>query len=213
MPRTDFAPAAGRHGLTALYDPVVALTMRERIFRSRLLAQVAEGDPGAILEIGCGTGSLTVPLAERLPEAQVVGLDPDDQALARARAKDPAGRVDWREGSATELAMPDGAFDCVIASLVLHHLQTSEKRKALVEARRVLRPDGRLQVADWGKPQDPLMAMAFLALRTLDGFERTRAHARGELPELIAQAGFGEVRRRSRLRTGWGTLELLSAEA
>jgi ubiquinone/menaquinone biosynthesis C-methylase UbiE len=212
MPETDFVPAAGRRGLTALYDPVVALTMRERTFRRKLLEQVAENAPTRILEIGCGTGSLTVPLAERFPEAQVVGLDPDDGALARARAKDPGGRVDWREGSATELAMPDGSFDCVIASLVLHHLRMSEKRTALAEARRVLRPGGRLQVADWGEPQDLLMAGAFLALRTLDGFERTRAQARGELPELIAQAGFAAVRRGARLRTGWGTLELLSAE-
>ena len=52
----------------------------------------------------------------------------------------------------------------------------------------------------------------FFALRTLDGFERTRAHARGELPALIEQAGFSEVRRRDRLRTAWGTLELLCAE-
>jgi SAM-dependent methyltransferase len=208
----SFLPAAGRHGLTALYDPVVALTMRERTFRSRLVAQVAAGEPGAVLELGCGTGSLTVRLARALPASSIAALDPDPGALARARAKDRESRIDWLEGTALALPLPEHAFDRVVASLVLHHLGTAEKRAALAEAHRVLRPGGRLHVADWGAPQDALMGVAFFALRMLDGFEVTGAHARGELPALIEQAGFAEVRRRDRLRTAWGTLELLCAE-
>jgi ubiquinone/menaquinone biosynthesis C-methylase UbiE len=212
VPDTTFVPAAGRHGLTALYDPVVALTMRERTFRSRLVEQVATGRPTAVLEVGCGTGSLTVRLARALPSSSVTGLDPDSNVLTRARAKDPTSGIDWIEGTAVGLTMPEHSFDRVVASLVLHHLTTGEKRAALAEAHRVLRPGGRLHVADWGAPQDAAMKAAFLALRALDGFDRTRAHARGELPALIGQAGFSEVRRRDRLRTAWGTLELLSAE-
>ncbi len=187
--------------------------MRERTFRSRLVAQVAAGEPSAVLEIGCGTGSLTVRLAQALPAASVIGLDPDPEALARARAKDSMRRIDWRQGTAVELPLPDGCAERVVASLLLHHLTDAEKRDALAEARRVLRPGGRLHVADWGAPQDAIMGAAFFALRALDGFERTRAHARGELPTMIEGAGFSEVRCRDRLRTGWGTLELLSADA
>jgi len=185
--------------------------MRERAFRSRLVEQVADGEPSAVLEIGCGTGSLTVRLADALGTASVTGLDPDADVLIRAQGKDPTRQIRWLEGSATQLPMPDCSFDCVVASLVLHHLTDAEKHAALAEAHRVLRPGGRLHAADWGVPQDPLMRTAFLALRILDGFERTRAHARGELPDLIAQAGFSDVHLRDRLRTGWGTLELFSA--
>jgi ubiquinone/menaquinone biosynthesis C-methylase UbiE len=212
MSDASFVPAAGRHGLTALYDPVVALTMRERTFRSRLVSQVAAEGPASVLEIGCGTGSLTLRLAGALPGSRIVGVDPDPDVLARARAKDPAGRIDWQEGTATALPIAEGPFDRVVASLVLHHLTTSEKRTALAEAYRVLRPGGRLHVADWGAPQDVVMRTAFFALRALDGFEPTRVHARGELATTIERAGFALVRRRDRLRTGWGTLELLSAE-
>jgi ubiquinone/menaquinone biosynthesis C-methylase UbiE len=212
MSDAAFLPAAGRHGLTALYDPVVALTMRERTFRSRLVEQVSAGAPDSVLELGCGTGSLTVCLAAALPEASVTGLDPDPDALTRARAKDPLQKIDWRQGTALGLTIADESVDRVVASLVLHHLTTAEKRAALAEAYRVLRPAGRLHIADWGRPQDAVMRSAFFALRVLDGFDRTRAHAQGELPALIEQAGFAKVRRRDRLRTGWGSLELLSAE-
>jgi SAM-dependent methyltransferase len=206
-----YVPAAGRHRLTALYDPVVALTMRERIFRSRLATQVAAGEPQAVLEIGCGTGSLTVTLARALPQSTVVGIDPDHGALSRARAKDPGGRIGWLQGNAVKLPLPAESFDRVAASLVLHHLTDEHKRGALLEAHRVLRPGGSLHVADWGAPQDPIMSGAFLAIRLLDGFDRTRIHARGELSQMIEAAGFSQLRRHDRLRTGWGTLELLSA--
>jgi len=95
----------------ALYDPVVALTMRERTFRSRLVAQVAAGEPAAVLEIGCGTGSLTVRLARALPSSSITGIDPDADALARARDKMPASQADLRLGTAVQLPMQDQTFD------------------------------------------------------------------------------------------------------
>jgi ubiquinone/menaquinone biosynthesis C-methylase UbiE len=211
MPDANFVPAAGRRSLMALYDPVVALTMRERTFRSRLVAQVAAGEPAAVLELGCGTGSLIQRLARALPTASIIGIDPDGNALARAQVKLATSRVKLRVGTAAELPMQDQTFDRVVVSLMLHHLTTAEKRAALAEMHRVLRPGGRVHIADWGAPQDLAMQCAFFALRVLDGFERTRAHARGELRSLVEDAGFRDVECRDRLRTGWGTLELLSA--
>jgi hypothetical protein len=76
----------------------------------------------------------------------------------------------------------------------------------------VLQPDGRIVVADWGRPHGPLMRAAFLGVQLLDGFATTRDHAAGRLPSLLAQAGFGSVEVGRRWRTLWGSLEITTAE-
>jgi ubiquinone/menaquinone biosynthesis C-methylase UbiE len=211
--REGFVPAAGRHGFTRFYDATIALTMRESLFRRRLAGQVLDGLPsgGRIADIGAGTGTLAIALAAAAPAATVVGIDPDPEVQAIARAKEGAGGVEWQAGFADRLPLEDESCDRVVISLVLHHLDAAAKRSALAEAHRVLRPDGRIHIADWGRAQDPLMRSTFFALQLIDGFDGTRDHVAGRLPGFVEAAGFGPVRRHDRLRTAWGSLELLSA--
>jgi ubiquinone/menaquinone biosynthesis C-methylase UbiE len=206
-----YVPAAGRPAFTRLYDPVVALTMREATFRGRLSAQVLAGlAPGtAVVDVGCGTGTLAITLAAG--GAEVIGVDGDPEVLALAHAKPAAETVQWRKGLATALPLPGASADRVVMSLLLHHLDPAGKRTALAEAVRVLRPGGRLHVADWGRPGDPLMRAAARALTRVDGAEGLREHLEGAVPLLLAEAGFVAVAVHDRLRTGWGSLELLSA--
>ena len=82
---------------------------------------------------------------------------------------------------------------------------------ALAEAKRNLKPSGRLHVADWGPPADPLMSGLFYVAQAIDGFDRTADHPAGRLPAFIAEAGFGEVKHYGGLRTAFGSLELLTA--
>jgi ubiquinone/menaquinone biosynthesis C-methylase UbiE len=211
-PEARYVPAAGRDAFTRLYDPLVALTMRERTFRGRLLERVRAVLPGhgEVVDVGCGTGTFAIAVAGAT-DAHVTGVDGDPSILAIARAKPGAERVDWAEGRAEGLPLPDASADAVVMSLVLHHLVPSVKAAALSEAERVLRPGGRLHVVDWGKPQDALAAAVFAVVRLADGREPTRDHAAGRLPSLIAAAGFEEDRPRDRLRTAFGTLDLISA--
>jgi SAM-dependent methyltransferase len=208
-----YVPAAGVRGLTRRYDAIVAATMRERLFRGRLTAQVLAGLPagGRIADVGAGTGTLAIALAAAAPAARVVGVDGDEEVRAIARAKPGAAAVEWRAGLAGELPLEDESCERVTMSLLLHHLDAAGKRAALAEARRVLRPGGRLHIADWGRPRDPAMAAALFTLAIFDGFAGIRDHAAGRLPDFIAAAGFGPARRHDRLRTAWGSLELLSA--
>ena len=212
-----YVPAAGRAWLTGLYDPVMALTMRERAFRSALIdaALLSDPRPRRVLDLGCGTGTLTRLLAEADPSLEIVGIDGDEEVLARARRRTASygERVRFHRGMADELPIEDRSQDVVIASLLLHHLSPATKLHALEEAHRVLRDGGRLLVADWGRPHDAPMRLAFLTLQLLDGFQNTRDHAAGRLPSLIGQAGFKAVEVRQRWRTAWGSLELISGQA
>jgi SAM-dependent methyltransferase len=211
-----YVPAAGHHALTSLYDPAFRLTMRERTLRGGLVERVIAGAvPHQLLDLGCGTGTLAVHLAKALPTTQITGLDPDQEVLARARGKAAEAGVELTltQGFADVLPFPDQSFDRVVSSMVFHHLPPTTKRKALAEAKRVLRPGGRLHLVDWGRPQDPLMRLVFLAVQALDGVENTREHARGLLPKLVGEAGFVPVEVSGRLRTALGTVDYIDATA
>jgi SAM-dependent methyltransferase len=86
-----YLPAAGRDIFLPLYDPLTRLMGGERILR-RLLDQASIKPNHRVLDVGCGTGTLAVLIKREHPGVDVVGLDPDPKALARARGK-PRARV------------------------------------------------------------------------------------------------------------------------
>ena len=209
-----YVPAAGRIGSTRLYDASIALTMREDRWRPLLRDRALSSVPaqGHIVDVGAGTGTLAISLAAARPDVAVTAVDGDARILALAQAKTGAEPVRWRSGLADDLPLEADSADAVVMSLVLHHLGTDAKRRALTEIARVLRPGGWLHVADWGRPATPLLRASFFVLQVIDGFEGTHDHAAGRVPELIGAAGFSDVQRYRRLRTAWGSLDLLEGQ-
>lgn len=207
--------ALGPHLGVALYDPIVALVMRERLFRGRLVAQVLSGaptgDPLDVVELGCGTGTNSIRLAAA--GACVIGFDADPEILARARRKKGADLVEWRSGRVEAPGLPEASCDRVVLSLVLHHLPDAAKLTTLRSAHALLRPGGRIHVADWGPPADPAMRLAFAGLQRVDGKANTQSMADGKLPIFLNEAGFIATKTHTRLRTAAGLLELTSAAA
>jgi len=98
-----------------------------------------------------------------------------------------------------------------VSTLFFHHLADAAKRDSAEEVWRVLRPGGRVVIADWGRPQDPLMRVAFLPVQLLDGFSNTGGNVAGALPGVLAGAGLDEVDVTDRIRSPLGTIEILAA--
>jgi ubiquinone/menaquinone biosynthesis C-methylase UbiE len=183
------------------------VSAREGKLRGGMIESVAATNPTRVLELGCGTGSLSLALAKALPNASITGLDLDPAALDIARGKSGADRVEWRLGSATDPPPKAGTWDCVVISLVLHHLRPEQQPVALARAHEALRPNGTLHVIDFGRPHGPLPKLGWHVLQRLDGIENTAPLGRGDLPGLIDDAGFTGRKLVQRFGTVWGTHE------
>jgi len=83
----SYVPALGFRWLTSLYDSVVQWTMRERTFKRALLVQASVAPGHRVLDLGCGTATLTALIKRSVAGIEVIGVDVDPQALRIARAK------------------------------------------------------------------------------------------------------------------------------
>jgi ubiquinone/menaquinone biosynthesis C-methylase UbiE len=152
-PKT-YLPAAGYDLFLPLYDPFVKLLGGETA-RQALLDR-ANLQPGfRILDIGCGTGTLAVNIKRTNPAVEVVGIDPDPKALARAqnKAARAATNISFDQGFANKLPYPDRSFDRVFSSFMFHHLPGPDRESSLCEVARVLKPTGEFHMMDFAATQ------------------------------------------------------------
>ena len=119
--------------LTGLYDPLMRWTLREARFKRDLLrnARIAAGD--RVLDLGCGTATLTLMAKLTQPRATLFGLDGDPRILeiARDKARRLGVEVPLHQGFSTEMPFPNGFFDRVLSSLFFHHLTQESKQRTL----------------------------------------------------------------------------------
>jgi len=152
------------------------------------LAALATGEH--VLDVGCGTGTVALALAARVPAATVIGIDgsPEMIEVAQAKAKSSATAVEFRVAVIESLPFADDSFDVVTSSLMLHHLPVELKRAGLAEVRRVLKPGGRFLAVDFARESHSPLGHLLSVL----GRGRGPA-AIDSLAPLLAEAGFDHV--------------------
>jgi SAM-dependent methyltransferase len=146
-----------------------------------------------VLDAGCGTGLTMLRIAEQYPTCRVYGIDlsPKMIEVARNDAVERGLDVDLRIGSITNLPYSDATFDVVLTNIMFHHLDLIEKRQAVAEIARVLRPGGRYVSAEFGS-------------RARSPVERHLAKGEYTLyPSHLAEAGL-DMRREELRPFAWG---------
>jgi ubiquinone/menaquinone biosynthesis C-methylase UbiE len=176
-----------RYDLTGWFHDTFSCHGKWRQLRQRTinLARMHPGD--AVLDVGCGTGTLAIEVACRVGRAgRVVGVDPGTQQIARARSKAVRRHlpIEFQIGVIEQLPFPDQTFDVVFSTLMMHHLPAPLKRQGLAEIARVLKPGGRLVIADFKHKKE----RAGQAARFHAG-----GSSMGHLVALVSDAGFERV--------------------
>jgi len=145
----------------------------------------------SVLDVGCGTGEVTLRAKTHSREGKVYGIDPAPEMIAVARSKAARKKleVDFRVGVIEALPFPDASLDVVTSSLMMHHLPEDLKVRGLAEIYRVLKPGGRLLIADFIRPTGSFLNHLFIAFtrhqRLQSGVE--------DLQELLKTAGFNQI--------------------
>ena len=207
----NYLPAAGQDWLLPLYDPLVKLIGVDRL-RNTLLTGAAIRPGHRILDIGCGTGTLVTLIKLRYSDVEVIGLDPDPKALARAarKARRANVAVQLDQGFSNEFPYSDAFFDSVFSSFMFHHVEPAQKAATLREVLRTLKPGGELHLLDFGG--STVEPKGFLA-RLLHSHHRLKDNFGDRILVLMEQAGFTDSHEVFHRRTFFGQTAYYRATA
>ena len=175
------------------YDPITqyVLPPGETIVRQGLMDHI-QVKPRRILDIGCGTGSMTIMLKQSFPESQVIGLDLSPYMLTVAAHKSAKANVDiqWQHGNAEKTSFPDSSFDLITAALLCHETPPTITQSILTECFRLLKVGGQILVLDGN--QKSLRHTEWLT----NIFEEPyiKSYAAGSVDAWMGAAGFGAVK-------------------
>lgn len=188
-PDKTYLPAAGHDIFLPFYDWTAKLLGADRA-RESLLHRLSFQPGNQVLDLGCGTGTFATHVKQHFPTAEIVGLDPDPKALARARRKAERAHlsIHFDQGFGESLPYPQARFDAVFSSFMFHHLQEQNREKALCEVHRVLKPGGMFYLMDFEVSQSS--GHGFFCI--FHSTERLHDNTEPRILYLLSAAGFSQ---------------------
>lgn len=211
MGNNKYIPPLRFHWLTNTYDWLISNLMPEKIFKTKLIENANIQENFNVLDFGTGTATLLIMAFNIQSRAKFIGIDVDEKVLHIARKKiiKQKANVELIRYEGNILPFPDNSFDRIISSLVFHHLTTEQKLASFFEFKRVLKPEGEIHIADWGKASNLTMRVMFILVQLLDGYKTTNDNVQGKLPGFLKKTGFKHVEIKEKINTVIGTIEIL----
>lgn len=187
-----FVPACSFDFLTPLYDSLTGLVGFGRSLQKKVLRMLQMRDGESFLDVGCGTGTLAILVQQTYPHSRIVGLDADKKILgiAKKKAEKAKHSIEFIQAYAEKMPFPSHSFNIVVSTLTFHHVPTEIKKLALKEIHRVLKPEGRFLLADFGKPLNFLWKIFFACGQLFEEGEYLKDNLEGKLPIFLREAGF-----------------------
>lgn len=178
----------------SIYDFVTnVLTFGQAARLRTLTVDLALLKPGdSILDVGCGTGGVTIPAKQRVgPTGKAAGIDPAPEmiSVATKNARRKGLEIDFRVGVIEDLPFPEASFDVVTASLMMHHLPKHLRATGLAEIFRVLKPGGYILIMDMINTKGPKGIRAIPGMLMLHGSKFDGS----ELLGMLKETGFQEI--------------------
>ena len=176
------------NGLSEYYDLMTPAEKSKFRRRQIALMDIREGEK--VLDVGCGTGVLSILSKLSVGETgEVEGIDIASQMIAKARQKADRAKlkIGFKVASIDALPYPDNYFDLIISSMMFHHLPVETKKKGIEEVYRVLKDEGRFFLCDFFTPGIVVLPLIYFMFIWTSS---TRYQLLGKLPGLIGECGF-----------------------
>jgi ubiquinone/menaquinone biosynthesis C-methylase UbiE len=201
--------------LKLVYDGFFVLLKHDLVWQEPLISSLAPKPNNRVLNFGPGSGSTTVAISLRYPQASFFAVDPDPKAAEKARKQIARQRIENftvvdapRDG---RLPFDAGSFDKVACLLAFHDRLPDEKIGIAKELMRVLRHGGTLHVVDYDKPDKPGEGTVLKLAKYVSGAAAVESHIDGSWIDFLTKAGFSRVRRQSSQVIRGGRISVINA--
>lgn len=210
---TDFVPSLRFHFLTPFYDFLFGILLPEKKLRNTIISIIETTNNDSLIELGCSTGGLTLPIAKKFSASRIYAVDVDKKALSileRKLNKIPQHNISLINASSSLLPLENKSVPTIITSLLFCNLLPDEKLKTLHEIKRILTDEGHLIIMDWGKPKTIFSAAGFKILQWVGGHKTTDDLKQGLFKVLVQNQEF-TITEKKYINTGFGTLYFYDA--